>query len=102
VDFYPLYSNCIWHSSASEGINLFTLYTRKVMAIDMDTSNQEIPMVTPMQEFISHLKSNFGYTSLDDSFWLNKEKSKIVTAYNEGVEDGGFFGNGNDYFERNY
>ena len=57
---------------------------------------------TPMQEFISHLKTNFGYTSVDDSIWLNKEKSKIVTAYNEGVEDGGFFGNGNDYFERNF
>lgn len=57
---------------------------------------------TPMQEFINQLKANFGYTSVDDSIWLNKEKSKIITAYNEGVEDGGFFGNGNDYFERNF
>ena len=62
-------------------------------------NNQQL---TPMQEFINHLKTEFGYKSLDDSLWLNKEKSKIVTAYNEGVEDGGFFGNGNDYFERNF
>jgi len=58
--------------------------------------------LTPMQEFIQHLKTNFGYMSIDDSIWLNKEKSTIVTAYNEGVEDGGFFGNGSDYFERNF
>lgn len=63
---------------------------------------KEVPMETPMQEFLLHLKTNFGYTSLDDNFWLNKEKNKIVTAYNEGIEDGGFFGNGNDYFDRNY
>ncbi len=70
--------------------------------------------LTPMEEFLSHLKSVFGYYSpfgyhsvfgirkIDEQYWLEKEKKSMVKSYNEGVEDGGFFGNGNDYFDRNF
>ena len=57
---------------------------------------------TPMQEFILHLQLNFGYKSDNDSFWLDKEQKTIEDTYDEGVEDGGFFGNGKDYFTRTF
>jgi hypothetical protein len=57
---------------------------------------------TPMQEFILHLQTNFGYKSVNDSFWLDKEQKTIENTYDEGVEDGGFFGNGKDYFTRTF
>ena len=55
-----------------------------------------------MQEFILHLQLNFGYKSDNDSFWLDKEQKTIEDTYDEGVEDGGFFGNGKDYFTRTF
>ena len=55
-----------------------------------------------MQEFILHLQKNFGYKSDNDNFWLDKERKIIQKAYDEGVEDGGFFGNGKDYFTRTF
>lgn len=58
--------------------------------------------LTPMQEFILHLQKNFGYKSDNDNFWLDKEQKIIQKAYDEGVEDGGFFGNGKDYFTRTF
>lgn len=58
--------------------------------------------LTPMQEFILHLQTNFGYKSDNDSFWLDKEQKTIEKAYDEGVEDGSFFGNGKDYFTRTF
>jgi hypothetical protein len=72
------------------------------MAIDMDTSNQELPMATPLQEFMSHLKKDFGYVSLNEEYWLQKEQKNIEKTYDEGVEDGGFFGNGKDFFARTF
>lgn len=73
------------------------------MAIDMDISNQEeLPLTSPMQEFMLHLKKEFGYVSLNEDYWLEKEKNNIEKTYDEGVEDGGFFGNGKDYFSRTF
>jgi hypothetical protein len=68
----------------------------------MSKIKKEMPIQTPMQEFISHLKSVLVNVNIDETFWLKKEKKEIVTAYNEGIEDDGLFGNGNDYFDRNY
>ena len=58
--------------------------------------------LTPMQEFILHLQSQFGYKSLDDNIWFEKEQKALRKAYDEGIEDGGFFGNGKDYVDRTY
>jgi hypothetical protein len=59
-------------------------------------------VLTPMQEFILHLTKDFGYKSLDDSFWLDKEQKQIEKAYDEGVEDRGYIGNGKDFFSRTF
>jgi hypothetical protein len=99
MDLGTLCGNHICHYCNTQRVDLLSIFTRKEIDMEQQKPTQEL---TPMQEFIQHLKSNFGYISIDDSIWLNKEKSKIVTAYNEGVEDGGFFGNGSDYFERNF
>ena len=60
--------------------------------------------LTPMQEIIIHLQGKFEFKSSaeDFSFWLDKEYNALRKAYDEGIEDGGFFGNGKDYVDRTY
>ena len=69
------------------------------MSQQLNNENKEL---TPMQEFILHLQSHFGYKSVDDNIWLEKEHKVLRKAYDEGVEDGGFFGNGKDYVDRTF
>jgi len=68
----------------------------------MSQQNKENQELTPMQEFIMHLQSHFGYKSVADIIWLEKENKALRKAYDEGVEDGGFFGNGKDYVDRTF
>jgi hypothetical protein len=68
----------------------------------MSQQNKSNNDLTPMQEFILHLQTNFGYKSIDDNIWLDKEYNALRKAYDEGIEDGGFFGNGKDYVDRTF
>jgi hypothetical protein len=68
----------------------------------MSQQNKSNNDLTPMQEFILHLQTNFGYKSIDDNIWIDKEKNALRKAYDEGIEDGGFFGNGKDYVDRTF
>ncbi len=65
--------------------------------------NKENKELTPMQELLIHFEDKFGYRSGHDfDFWIDKEKNALRKAYDEGVEDGGFFGNGKDYVDRTF
>jgi hypothetical protein len=68
----------------------------------MSQQNKSNNDLTPMQEFILHLQTNFGYKSIDENIWLDKEYNALRKAYDEGIEDGGFFGNGKDYVDRTF
>jgi len=59
--------------------------------------------LTPMQELLIHLQAEFGFKSGDAFyFWLEKESKALRKAYDEGAEDGGYFGNGKDYVDRTF
>ena len=77
-------------------MNLFPMSDEKKIQL------QKKIELTPMQEFILHLQSHFGYKSADDNLWLEKENKALRKAYDEGVEDGGYFGNGKDYVDRTF
>jgi hypothetical protein len=65
--------------------------------------NKENKELTPMQELLIHFEDKFGYRSGQDfNFWIDKEKNAFRKAYDEGIEDGGFFGNGKDYVDRTF
>lgn len=70
------------------------------MNLQQKRDNREL---SPMQEFLIHLKDKFGYKSADESnVWIEKEHKAIRKAYDEGVEDAGYFGNGKDYVDRTF
>ena len=79
-------------------MNLFTMNNENKLQL------QENRELTPMQELLIHLQAKFGFNSSgeDFSFWLDKECKALRKAYDEGIEDGGFFGNGKDYVDRTY
>jgi hypothetical protein len=70
----------------------------------MKDNMSEQKELTPMQEIIIHLQTKFGFnfSKEDFSFWLDKECKSLRKAYDEGIEDGGFFGIGKDYVDRTY
>jgi hypothetical protein len=69
----------------------------------MNLQQQDNREMTPMQELFVHLQDKFGFKSEDDfSFWIEKEHKALRKAYDEGVEDAGYFGNGKDYVDRTF
>jgi predicted component of type VI protein secretion system len=69
----------------------------------MNLQQQDNREMTPMQELFVHLQDKFGFKSADYfSFWIEKEHKALRKAYDEGVEDAGYFGNGKDYVDRTF
>lgn len=79
-------------------MNLFTMNNEN--KLQLQKKNIEL---TPMQELLLHLQDKFGFKSGDAfNFWLEKESNALRKAYDEGIEDGGYFGNGKDYVDRTF